>query len=155
MVFLGAGMGIIVQVMVLAVQNAVEHRDLGTGTAVETFTRSMGSSFGVAAFGAILNNRLTYHLPRLVPKAALAHIDPRALVEQPGGDPPAASRRPQRRDPRARPLDPRDVPLRRPDAGRGLRHHVFLKETPLRETAYVTMPMEPGASAESVDVLAG
>src|SRR5439155_1253974 len=36
MCLLGLGMGMIIQVMVLAVQNAVEHRDLGTATAVET-----------------------------------------------------------------------------------------------------------------------
>src|SRR4029077_5881243 len=61
MVLLGAGMGMIIQVMVLAVQNAVEHRDLGTATGVETFSRSMGASFGVAVYGAILNNRLAYN----------------------------------------------------------------------------------------------
>ena len=83
MILLGMGMGMIVQVMVLAVQNAVEHRDLGTATAVETFARSMGSSFGVAVFGAILNNRLAYHLPRLLPGGAATGIDPRALVSSP------------------------------------------------------------------------
>ena len=83
MVFLGLGMGMIVQVMVLAVQNAVEHRDLGTATAVETFARSMGSSFGVAVFGAILNNRLAYHLPKLLPGGAAAGLDERTLVSSP------------------------------------------------------------------------
>ncbi len=155
MAFLGAGMGLIVQVMVLAVQNSVEHRDLGTATAVETFSRSMGSSFGVAAFGAILNNRLAYHLPRLVPKRAIANLDPRALISSP-----AAIRR---------------LP---PDVQDGVIHalarsiHVtflvaspllvvaffitwLLKESPLRETAHITMPIEPDISAEGVDALAG
>src|SRR5437879_5406510 len=70
MFVLGLGMGMIVQVMVLAVQNAVEHRDLGVATGVETFSRSMGATFGVAAFGAVLNNRLAFHLPHLLPKGA-------------------------------------------------------------------------------------
>jgi len=70
MLILGAGMGMIIQVMVLAVQNAVEHRDLGTATGVETFSRSIGASFGVAMYGAILTNRLAYYLPKFVPGSA-------------------------------------------------------------------------------------
>jgi EmrB/QacA subfamily drug resistance transporter len=70
MAVLGLGVGMIIQVMVLAVQNSVSHRDLGTATATETFTRSMGGAFGVAVFGAILNNRLTYNLARLLPAGA-------------------------------------------------------------------------------------
>jgi hypothetical protein len=57
----------IIQIMVLAVQNSVPHSDLGTATATETFTRSMGGAFGVAVFGAILTNRLVYNLDRLLP----------------------------------------------------------------------------------------
>jgi len=68
MVFLGIGIGMIIQVMVLAVQNSVPHSDLGTATATEQFTRSMGGAFGVAAYGAILNNRLAHYLPKLLPK---------------------------------------------------------------------------------------
>ena len=67
MVLLGIGMGMIIQVMVLAVQNSVPHRDLGTATATESFMRSMGGAFGVAIFGAILNNRLAYNLHALLP----------------------------------------------------------------------------------------
>src|SRR5690242_1118508 len=40
MFILGAGMGLIIQVMVLAVQNSVEQKDLGTATAAEQFVRS-------------------------------------------------------------------------------------------------------------------
>ncbi len=67
MIVLGLGLGMIIQVMVLAVQNSVEHRDLGTATATETFVRSMGGAFGVAVFGAILNNRLAHELALLLP----------------------------------------------------------------------------------------
>lgn len=67
MIVLGLGMGMIIQVMVLAVQNSVSHSDMGTATATESFMRSMGGSFGVAIFGAILANRLSYNLPRLLP----------------------------------------------------------------------------------------
>jgi EmrB/QacA subfamily drug resistance transporter len=67
MVVLGLGIGMIIQVMVLAVQNAVEHRDLGTATSTESFARSMGGAFGVAVFGAILTNRLAHNLRELLP----------------------------------------------------------------------------------------
>jgi EmrB/QacA subfamily drug resistance transporter len=67
MVVLGLGIGMIIQVMVLAVQNSVPHSDLGTATATETFTRSMGGAFGVAIYGAIFNNRLAFNLAQLLP----------------------------------------------------------------------------------------
>jgi EmrB/QacA subfamily drug resistance transporter len=62
-VLLGAGLGTVMPVMILAVQNAVDQRDLGTATSAATFSRSMGGSFGVAAFGAILTSRLASQLP--------------------------------------------------------------------------------------------
>ena len=73
MVVLGLGIGMIIQVMVLAVQNSVEHRDLGTATATETFSRSMGGAFGVAVFGAILTNRLAHNLRQLLPPGTNLH----------------------------------------------------------------------------------
>ncbi len=70
MVVLGLGMGMIIQVMVLAVQNSVPHSDLGTATATETFMRSMGGAFGVAIYGAIFTNRLAFNLGELLPGGA-------------------------------------------------------------------------------------
>ena len=67
MVLLGVGMGLIMQVLVIAVQNAVDYRDLGTATSSNTFFRSMGGAFGVAVFGSILVARLNFWIPRLVP----------------------------------------------------------------------------------------
>lgn len=63
MLVLGAGLGMVMQVLVLAVQNAVAHRDLGTATSAATFFRSMGGALGVAVFGALLSNRLGQHIP--------------------------------------------------------------------------------------------
>jgi len=83
MLVLGIGLGMVMQVIVLAVQNAVEHRDLGAATASVNLSRSMGSAFGVAIFGSILNNRLDYHLPRLVPSDVLGNLDPRVLTSSP------------------------------------------------------------------------
>src|SRR5438552_14282442 len=83
MFVLGAGMGMIVQVMVLAVQNAVEHKDMGTATGTEVFSRSMGASFGVALYGAILNNRLAHYLPRLIPGDQARALHVRTLTASP------------------------------------------------------------------------
>ena len=74
MLVLGIGIGMVMQVLVLAVQNAVPYADLGVATGAATFFRSMGGSFGVAVFGAILNTRMAEELPRLVPPAALAVV---------------------------------------------------------------------------------
>jgi MFS family permease len=67
MVILGVGIGSFMQVMTLAVQNAVPREELGVATGSATFFRSMGSSLGGAVFGAILTNRLTFHLKQLLP----------------------------------------------------------------------------------------
>jgi EmrB/QacA subfamily drug resistance transporter len=58
----GAGLGMTMQTIVIAVQNAVEYRDLGIATSSNTFFRSLGGAFGVAIFGTILNNQLTSNL---------------------------------------------------------------------------------------------
>ena len=142
-------MGMIVQVMVLAVQNAVEHRDLGTATGVETFSRSMGSSFGVAVFGAILTNRLAYHLPRLLPPGTKLGVDPRSLTASPQAI-------------RALPPDIQHAVIEAlarsihvtflvgvPLVALAFFVTLLLKETPLRTTAHLTVPAEekaiPGA----------
>ena len=62
MVLIGIGLGAVMPVMLVAIQNAIEVRDLGTGTASNSFFRSMGGSFGVALFGAVLIARLTAQL---------------------------------------------------------------------------------------------
>ena len=67
LVLLGAGMGLVMQNTVLATQNAVEVRDMGTATSALTFFRSLGGVFGTAFFGAIFVNRLNAWLPRLLP----------------------------------------------------------------------------------------
>lgn len=63
----GFGLGLIMPVLMLVLQNAVEHRDLGTATSAGNFFRSMGGAVGIAAYGAILNNRLAYNITRLLP----------------------------------------------------------------------------------------
>ncbi|MFJ8190582.1 DHA2 family efflux MFS transporter permease subunit [Streptomyces sp. NPDC096094] len=54
----GLGLGLVMQVLVLIVQNAVAYEDLGVATSGATFFRSIGASFGVAVFGTIFAGRL-------------------------------------------------------------------------------------------------
>lgn len=54
----GAGLGLVMQILVLVVQNSVGYPDLGVATSGATFFRSIGASFGVAIFGTIFNNLL-------------------------------------------------------------------------------------------------
>ena len=76
MVVLGIGMGAVMQVLVLAVQNAVDYRDLGSATSAAAFFRSMGGAFGVAIFGSIFNNGLATNLAKVIPGI---DFDPAAL----------------------------------------------------------------------------
>jgi len=59
---LGMGMGQVMQVVTLAVQNAIPPREMGAGTAAIGFFRSLGGAIGSAAFGALLTSRLAHNL---------------------------------------------------------------------------------------------
>lgn len=59
---LGAGMGLIMQVVVLVVQNAVDPEMIGTATSTNNYFREVGASLGVAIFGALFTNRLSEKL---------------------------------------------------------------------------------------------
>nr|WP_241744184.1 MDR family MFS transporter [Cellulosimicrobium arenosum] len=76
----GLGLGMVNQVIVLAVQNAVEYRDLGTATSGATFFRTIGSSVGVAVFGTIFANRLTANLLTGAPADAQGACGPESLA---------------------------------------------------------------------------
>jgi hypothetical protein len=65
-VIFGAGLGLTMQVLILAVQNTVDRRDLGIATSTSMFFRSMGGAIGVAMFGAIIASRLTTEIPRML-----------------------------------------------------------------------------------------
>jgi MFS family permease len=58
MAVFGLGLGLVLQVLTVAVQNAVPYEELGTATSGVTFFRSIGGSFGTAVFGAIFSNLL-------------------------------------------------------------------------------------------------
>lgn len=58
-IFLGAGLGVVMPVMNLAVQNEFEQHDLGVATSSSQLFRSLGSTVGIAVFGAMLTAGLT------------------------------------------------------------------------------------------------
>jgi EmrB/QacA subfamily drug resistance transporter len=65
MLVVGVGLGLVMQVLVLIVQNDARPQDIGVVTSTATFFRSVGGSFGVALFGAIFASRLAGELQRL------------------------------------------------------------------------------------------
>ncbi|HKH93160.1 MAG TPA: MFS transporter [Gemmatimonadaceae bacterium] len=67
MLLLGLGMGLVMQVLVIAVQNAVDYRDLGVATSGNSLFRSIGGSVGTAVLGAIFAARLGAELAGHMP----------------------------------------------------------------------------------------
>src|SRR5204863_10174085 len=70
MLLLGLGLGLVMQVLVMAVQNAVDYRDLGVATSGATLFRLIGGSLGTAAFGALFAARFAAHLATALPPGA-------------------------------------------------------------------------------------
>jgi hypothetical protein len=87
MLCLGLGLGMLVQVLIVAVQNAVGYEDLGAATASSNFFRSMGTCFGVAIFGAVYANVLPRKLSSIVhgtlPTLKLSSITPSLIRSLP------------------------------------------------------------------------
>ena len=73
MLVLGMGIGGVMQVLVIIVQNGVPHSELGVATSGATFFRSIGGSFGTAIFGAIFSNVLVGNLARHLHGISLPH----------------------------------------------------------------------------------
>jgi EmrB/QacA subfamily drug resistance transporter len=73
MLVLGMGIGGVMQVLVIIVQNGVPHSELGVATSAATFFRSIGGSFGTAIFGAIFANVLVGNLASHLHGVTLPH----------------------------------------------------------------------------------
>lgn len=67
----GAGLGLVMQILIVAVQNAVAYDQLGVATSDATFFRMIGGSFGTAVFGAIFANVIGGKLAHALPGARL------------------------------------------------------------------------------------
>ncbi|KAF2412367.1 MFS transporter [Microbacterium sp. B35-04] len=88
----GVGLGCIMQVVVLVVQNAVPASDLGTATSTNNYFREMGAALGIAVFGTLFTTRLTENLTTVFTDAgaspeqageATSTIDPSVLSTLP------------------------------------------------------------------------
>ena len=79
----GVGIGLVMQVLVLATQNSVNRHDMGVATSSATFFRSMGGTFGAAIFGTVLANGLSTQLAQRLPAAALRGVNPAQLTGSP------------------------------------------------------------------------
>ncbi|GHC22876.1 MULTISPECIES: MFS transporter [Streptomyces rochei group] len=83
MAVLGAGIGMVMPVLVLAVQNSVRPTDLGTATSANNYFRQIGGSVGAAIFGTLFADRLTDSLADRVPAEAGASLpDAEAITPQ-------------------------------------------------------------------------
>ncbi len=72
MLILGLGLGMVMQVLVIAVQNAVDFKDLGVATSGATLFRLIGGSLGTAILGAIFAGRLSRNLATMLPNMTSA-----------------------------------------------------------------------------------
>jgi hypothetical protein len=118
MLVLGAGIGLIMQVLTIIVQNTVDYRDLGVATSGVTFFRTLGSAFGAAIFGTIYAN-------------GLRNVLPGALVRSPGVDPAAVGA------PKALHSYPKNQIAPIVDAYAHSLHVVFLAAVPVAGVAFV------------------
>lgn len=121
MFVLGVGLGGVMQVLVIAVQNAVGYDQLGVATAGATFFRSIGGSFGTAVFGALFAARFSRNLAIYLRNIPLpAHFSAAS-----GASPQALSKLP--------PL----VHSRYIHAYAASLHYVFLVATPIAALAFL------------------
>jgi hypothetical protein len=82
MMLLGAGLGMVMQVLVIAVQNTAPHGDLGVATSSSMLFRLIGGSLGTAALGAIFTNRVMAGIAGFT-GATSARLSPQMLAQLP------------------------------------------------------------------------
>jgi EmrB/QacA subfamily drug resistance transporter len=90
LMLIGAGLGLTMLTLLIAVQQAVERHQLGVATSMNQFSRAIGGAFGVAIMGAVLTAGLAGHLQRAAAadnspitaeQAAAFASNPNALIE--------------------------------------------------------------------------
>ncbi len=82
MLVLGLGLGLVMQVLILAAQNAVQPKDIGVATAGSMLVRQVGGSIGVAVFGAIFSSRLLAELATALPPGVTAPTSVNPMMMQ-------------------------------------------------------------------------
>jgi EmrB/QacA subfamily drug resistance transporter len=150
MILIGAGLGMALQTLVVAVQNAVGRDDLGVATAATQLSRSIGSTVGVAVLGTVLAQRMATEMKGALPSG----------LKIEGGEGGAGAL-----------LDPEILGTLSPQALESLRnalaaslHTVFLMSVPFAVIAFVAalflreIPLRrtirPGASEAGKEILA-
>ncbi len=83
MLVVGLGLGFVMQVLIIVVQNAVDFRIMGVATSTTTFFRAMGGTIGIAVSGALLSSRLDDNLRELLPAGAAGRIPADRLTGSP------------------------------------------------------------------------
>jgi len=86
--WIGLGLGMVMQVLIIAIQNSVEYRDMGVATSGAILFRLMGGSVGTAILGTINTAQLNASLQRMLPVGTgdfeeLAKVSPRLLAALP------------------------------------------------------------------------
>lgn len=81
MAVLGLGIGMILPVLVLAVQNSVRPADIGSATSANNYFRQIGGSVGAAVFGTLFANRLSHQLAADLPHGVRLP-DPESVTPQ-------------------------------------------------------------------------
>jgi EmrB/QacA subfamily drug resistance transporter len=79
MVITGLGMGTLMSLFTIVVQNAFPFQEIGVVTASLQFFRSIGSTVGIAILGSLLTSRFTHELPHHIPAPVLRVLPPGAL----------------------------------------------------------------------------
>ncbi|HET6811637.1 MAG TPA: MDR family MFS transporter [Acidimicrobiales bacterium] len=69
MAVVGTGIGLMLEVLTIAVQNSIHPRDLGAATAGVGLFNSLGGSFGTAVYLSVLYGGVAHWLPRLLPRS--------------------------------------------------------------------------------------
>lgn len=78
---IGGGLGLCMQTIVIALQNAVEFKDLGIATSSNTFFRTLGGAFGTAIFGTIFSSQVTKNLKSKLAELASTNSDQLAILD--------------------------------------------------------------------------
>lgn len=80
MVIMGLGLGSIMQILVLIIQNSVPHSMVGVATATNNFFREIGGSLGAAFVGGLFSHNLATTLAKNLPKTVTHGQDLNALT---------------------------------------------------------------------------
>ena len=74
MFVMGFGIGLVMQILILIVQNGASVRDLGSSTAAANYFRQIGGTVGSGVVGAVFASRLAHRAKELLPPGAGAHV---------------------------------------------------------------------------------